>query len=75
MDFIVKLPPSAWRNQVFDSILVVVDRYTKMARYILCTKRITTDELADLLACEVFNKYSVPLGMVSNCRAIFTSDF
>jgi hypothetical protein len=34
MDFITGLPLS-WRNGVvYDAILVIVDRYTKMARYI-----------------------------------------
>ena len=46
-----------------------------MARYIPCTERITADELADLLACEVFDKYGVPLGIVSDRGAVFTSDF
>ena len=31
LDFITDLPPSVCRGQVFDSILVVVDRYTKFS--------------------------------------------
>jgi hypothetical protein len=41
MDFITDLPPSAGEGTVFDSIIVVVDRYTKMARYVPCTKSLT----------------------------------
>jgi hypothetical protein len=34
MDFITKLPLSKYLGQVYDSILVVVDKLTKMAHYI-----------------------------------------
>ena len=37
MDFIVGLPPSKHRRQVYDAVLVVVDRYSKMARLVPCT--------------------------------------
>ena len=51
MDFITGLPeckdPAGGPN--FDSILVVVDRYTKMARYIACHKTIDAPELAKIL--------------------------
>ena len=34
MDFITDLPRNARRGSVFDSILVIVDRYIKFTRYI-----------------------------------------
>ena len=34
LDFIIDLPPSVRRGQVFDSILVVVDQYTKYSKHI-----------------------------------------
>ncbi len=36
MDFITGLPDSLWRGTVYDAILVIVDRYTKMSYYVPC---------------------------------------
>ena len=69
----MKLPPSIYRGVVYDSILVIVDRYTKMAKYILTTKRLTAVELADLFVKEVVSLYGSPLGIISNRGLIFTS--
>jgi len=41
-DFITKLPLA----QGYDSILIVVDRFTKMAHFVPTTKRTSTRELA-----------------------------
>jgi hypothetical protein len=41
MDFITGLPPSRRGEGVFDAIWVVVDRYTKMARYVPTQKTLT----------------------------------
>jgi hypothetical protein len=75
MDFITGLPPTKWRNQVFDSILVVVDRFTKVARYIPVRKDITAPELADVFMNTIFKDYGVPAGIVSDRGPQFTSEF
>ena len=46
MDFITDLPPSKRYSQVYDCILVVIDRLTKMARYIPVTKKLDAAGLA-----------------------------
>ena len=56
LDFITDLPPS----KGFDSILTVVDRFTKMAHFIPCTKAITIQETAELLMREVFRHHGLP---------------
>jgi hypothetical protein len=48
MDFITGLPPSAIASKAYDSILVVVDRFTKLARYIPVKKTLDASELADV---------------------------
>lgn len=75
MDFITDLPPSKRRGQVFDAILVVVDRFTRMAKYIPTTKRCTSAELAELLLDVVVAQYGVPQGIVSDRGSVFTSAF
>ena len=41
MNFIINLPPSTFEGKVYDLILVIVDYYTKIARYIPYNKTYT----------------------------------
>ena len=34
MDFIIDLPPNKLREKVYDAILVIVDKYTKVSKYL-----------------------------------------
>jgi len=56
-DFITGLPPSKFRGVVYDAILVVVDRYTKMARYIPTIKKLDAPGFADLFVEEIVCKF------------------
>ena len=71
MDFIVKLP----RSEGFDTILVIVDRLTKMSLFIPTTTNITSEQLADLYVTHVFSKHGVPADIVSDRGTEFTSKF
>ena len=75
LDFITDLPPSVRRGQVFDAVLVVVDRYTKFARYIPARKDWEAEDMADVLVEEVFTKYGKPVSFVSDRGSLFTSKF
>jgi hypothetical protein len=75
LDFIVGLPPSARRGSAYDSILVVVDRYSKMARFIACNNTIDAKDLGDVLIEEIFSKYGTPRSIVSDRGTTFTSQF
>jgi RNase H-like domain found in reverse transcriptase/Reverse transcriptase (RNA-dependent DNA polymerase)/Integrase zinc binding domain/Chromo (CHRromatin Organisation MOdifier) domain/Integrase core domain len=75
MDFITDLPPSSRGGAVYNSILVVVDRFTKMALYIPVNKTITSAELADILTENIICKYGKPNGIVTDRGSVFTSTF
>ena len=75
MDFITDLPPSKRKDCVYDAILVVVDRYTKMARYLPTTKTINAIELADLIFEEIILKFGALDGIVSDRGSVFTSAY
>ena len=75
MDFITGLPPSKYRGFVYDSILVIVDRFTKMVRYLPTNTTINAAELADLFHTEVVCRFGMPDGIVSDRGPVFTSDF
>ncbi|KAF7116923.1 hypothetical protein CNMCM5793_005553 [Aspergillus hiratsukae] len=75
MDFIVKLPPSPWKGQVYDAILVIVDRYTKAARYLPTTSDINAEELADLFITEIVQRTGAPRSLVTDRGTLFTSQY
>ena len=71
MDFIEQLPVS----RGFDAILVVVDRFSKMALFIPSTSTCTAVDLADLFMRNVFSKFGVPQDVVSDRGSKFTATF
>ena len=71
MDFIVKLP----QKEGYDSILVVVDRFTKMAHFIPTQETCTAGQLAALLWKEVFKLHGLPRDIVSDRGSTFMSKF
>lgn len=75
LDFIVKLPPSKANGVVYDSILVIVDRLSKMALYIPASEKWTARDFADCFFRCVVSKYGMPLGIVSDRGTLFTSAF
>ena len=75
MDFITDLPPSKKRTKAYDSILVVVDRYTKMARYIPVKKTLTAAELADVFMSKIHRHYGQPSSIVTDRGSVFTAKF
>ena len=48
MDFIIGLPPNKWADIIYNSILMIVDRFIKMARYLTTKKIIMVEELGEL---------------------------
>jgi transposase InsO family protein len=75
LDFITGLPPSKHLGVVYDAILVVVDRYSRMSVYLPCHTSTTASALADRMLDGVFAKYGVPRSIVSDRGTTFTSSF
>ena len=71
MDLIEGLPESS----SFDSILVIVERLTKMALFIPTTRRLTAPELARLYVLHVFSKHGIPADIISDRGSEFVSEF
>jgi hypothetical protein len=77
MDFITDLPPSIGLGQgkASDSILVIVDRYTKVSKYIPCRKTINAPELAQLFFQQWVRDQGIPADIVTDRGSVFTSKF
>ena len=75
MDFITGLPPSKWYRQVYNTVLVVIDMFTKYCWYCPCTKDITINELADLFYNDFICSEGTPANIISDYRSLFISEF
>ncbi|QRV84916.1 Retrotransposable element Tf2 protein [Ceratobasidium sp. AG-Ba] len=70
-DFIVKLPES----QGMDSILVVIDRFSRQAHFIPCLESTNAEGVADLFIKEVWKLHGLPKTTVSDRGPTFNSQF
>jgi transposase InsO family protein len=76
MDFITDLPTSISFDGVeYNSIFVVVDRFTKMAHFIPTWKDITTEQLADTFIREIVRLHGLPSRIVSDRGSVFANEF
>lgn len=71
IDFLTGMEPDIITKN--DSILVVIDRFSKMAHFIPTKKTVTTAEVADLFIKEVFRLHGAPQAIVSDRDSLFTS--
>ena len=72
MDFIVGLPNT---QRGHDAIWVVVDRLTKMAKFIPTKTTVSTPELARLFVDQLYRLYGLPSSIVSDRDRKFNSHF
>ena len=70
-DHIVKLP----KSKGFDSIYVVVNRFTKMAHFIPTTEKVSEEDLIDLHMKNVWKHHGLPLVHSTDRHGNFTSKY
>ncbi len=75
MNIITDMPSSKRSDSVYDAILMVVDRYTKITQYIFISKTLTTMQLADIFFKKIVCCYRALKEIVSDKGSIFTSSY
>ncbi len=75
MNFITDLSSSKWKEVMYDSILVIVDCYTKMMHYLSMKKILTVIELAELFFEKIALKYEVSSDIIIDRDSLFINAF
>jgi hypothetical protein len=70
MDFITDLP----KSEGYDTILVVIDRLTKMSHFIPCSKDLDARQFANLFMKEIVRLHGLPHDIITDRGTLFTSD-
>ncbi|SLM35629.1 gag polymerase env protein [Lasallia pustulata] len=75
MDFITDLPlSSTYGSTTWDSILVVVDKLTKMAHYIPVRKTMSVADFIEVFIQDVVKHHGMPEVLVTDRDKLFTSE-
>jgi hypothetical protein len=71
MDFLTNLPLANGKDSIFE----VVNRLTKMAHLIPCTKAVIGKEIAILFLNNIYRIHGLPNDIVSDSGTLFISNF
>jgi len=75
MDFITELPPSTLGGREYDSILVVVCRFSKMVHFIPSRGDLDAPGLAETFHREIVRLHGPPKSVVTDRGVLFTSAY
>ena len=62
-------------GQNYNVILVMVNRFIKMANFILITKYLNTVSLAHLIDRQIYSRYGMPKGIINDYNPLFINKF
>ena len=75
MNFIMKLFSNKRRGVVYDSILIIIDQYIKMIKYILIIKKINVAELTKMFFKKIILCFDMSNEIMSDKKFVFTNAF
>jgi hypothetical protein len=71
INFIIRLPPSLRKGRAFDAIFAVVNRYSKMAYFILITIEIDIPAFAEFIYNKIIKYHDIFKLIISDKEFIF----
>ena len=75
MNFIIEFSLNKRRDVVYDSILIIIDRYIKMIKYILIIKRINVVKLTKMFFEEIVLRFNILDEIVNDKYSVFINEF
>ena len=76
MDFVTGLPVSTnWKDETYDSILIIIDRLTKMVHYDPVKVRINAPGLVEVIIDMVVRHHGLPNLIINDRGSVFTFKF
>jgi hypothetical protein len=75
MNFIIDLSLNKHNEQIYDFILIIIDRYTKYFKYISARKDWTTKQFANQLFDETFSKHEMLKSIMFDKDSLFIFNF
>ena len=72
---IIEFSSNKWRKKIYDFIMMIMNRYTKMTIYVSIKSIMKTNEMCDLLFDDVFLKYDSSKNIISNREFLFINNF
>ena len=75
LDFIIDLFSCRCLNEVYNDILMIVNRFTKYAIYILARKNWKVEDFANALTNNVFKNFDMFASIVNDKESLFISHF
>ena len=75
MNFVTKLFSSKRRGVVYDFILMIIDRYIKMIKYVSIIKKIDVAELTKVFFEKIVLRFDMSDEIVNDRKSVFTSAF
>ena len=75
MNFVIELFLNKRRDVVYDLILMIIDRYMKMIKYISIIRKIDVAELTKIFFEKIVLHFNMSNEIVNNKNSVFTSEF
>ena len=75
MNFVIELLFNKYKNIVYNAILVVINRYIKMIRYLFMSIIIDVVALTKLFFIKIICRYNMFYNIVNNRGFVFTNVF
>jgi hypothetical protein len=74
MNFIIDLPPSLFKEKLYDSILIVINKYSRIIQFISYNKDMNAPELTEIIKNQNFKYFDLFFLYVTNKRILFISN-
>ena len=75
INFVIELSSSKRRDVVYDSILIIIDRYIKMIKYILIIKKIDVAKLIKVFFEKIVLRFDISDEIMNDRNFMFINEF